>query len=103
MGRLETSEGFEWDDGNATKNWDKHRVSRAEREEVFFNVPIILGDDIRRSDAEKRFYVFGRTTAGRPLFISFTTRGGMIRVISARDMDKRERMDYEKAKKDSDF
>ncbi len=32
--------GFEWDDGSATKNWDRHHVSNSECEEVFFLAPL---------------------------------------------------------------
>ena len=101
MDKTADAEGFEWDDGNLSKNWEKHRVTTAECEEVFFSIPLIVRDDEKHSAAEKRFYAFGCTVSGRRLFVSFTMRGGKIRVISARDMDMRERMGYEKAKKDS--
>jgi uncharacterized DUF497 family protein len=89
--------GFEWDDGNRDKNWDKHQVSNGECEEVFFNLPLLLKPDPIHSQAEDRYYVLGQTNAGRRLFISFTIRGENIRVISAREMSKRERNYYEQA------
>ncbi len=87
--------GFDWDENNREKNWDKHRVSAGECEEVFFNIPLLLEDDSVHSQKEPRYYVLGHTIAGRRLFIAFTIRGEKIRVISARDMSQRERSIYE--------
>jgi uncharacterized DUF497 family protein len=89
--------GFEWDEGNQDKNREKHQVSNGECEEVFFNLPLLLEPDPTHSQSESRYYVLGQTNAGRRLFIAFTVRGGNIRVISARDMSKRERNFYEQA------
>ena len=89
--------GFDWDDGNRDKNWEKHQVSNRECEEVFFNLPLLLKPDPNHSQSEARYYVLGQTNEGRRLFISFTIRGENIRVISARDMSKRERNFYEQA------
>ena len=89
--------GFEWDDGNRDKNWEKHQVSNSECEEVFFNLPLLLQPDKSHSQSEARYYVLGQTNAGRRLFIVFTIREKKVRVISARDMSRRERMIYEQA------
>jgi uncharacterized protein len=89
--------GFEWDDGNRDKNWKKHQVSNGECEEVLFNLPLLLEPDPTHSQSEARYYVLGQTNAGRRLFVSFTVRGESIRVISARDMSRRERNFYEQA------
>jgi uncharacterized DUF497 family protein len=86
--------GFEWDDHNSRKNWDKHRVEMRECEEVFFNSPILVKEDLKHSQQEPRFYCLGRTGAGRLLFLVFAFRGKLIRVISARDMSRKEREDY---------
>ena len=88
--------GFEWDKGNARKN-DKHGVSAAEAEQVFFNQPLLLLDDTKHSQAEPRFHALGKSHAGRLLHITFTLRGdaSKIRVISARDMHRKERSIYE--------
>lgn len=94
---LSSVTGFEWDDGNRDKNWEKHQVSNSDCEEVFFNLPLLLHPDQTHSQAEERYYVLGQTNEGRRLFISFTIRGENIRVISARDMSKRERNFYEQA------
>jgi uncharacterized DUF497 family protein len=87
--------GFDWDMGNRDKNWEKHQVSISECEEVFFNLPLLLQPDETHSTAETRSYVLGQSNAGRRLFIVFTIRNEKIRVISARDMNKRERTIYE--------
>jgi hypothetical protein len=87
--------GFEWDEGNLTKNWEKHQVSALECEQAFFNRPLIALPDERHSDSEARFYALGQTDTGRRLFIVFTARANAIRVISARDMSRRERKIYE--------
>lgn len=89
--------GFDWDDGNRDKNWEKHQVSNRECEEVFFNIPLLLQPDPIHSKTEIRYYLLGQTNAGRRLFVSFTIRGENIHVISARDMSKRERTFYEQA------
>lgn len=87
--------GFQWDSANADKSWHRHGVSRAECEEVFFNQPILLYEDVKHSHSELRNYVLGKTEASRKLFIVFTIREGLIRIISARDMSKKERYIYE--------
>ncbi len=90
--------GFEWDEGNARKN-EKHGVSMAEAEQVFFNAPLLVLEDLEHSSREPRFHALGVTVDGRRLHITFTLRhaGEKIRVISARDMHRKERVIYEKA------
>lgn len=87
---------FDWDEGNARKN-EKHGVSMAEAEQVFFNEPLLLIADMKHSQKESRFHVLGKTDEERMLHITFTLRnaGERIRVISARDMHKKERTIYE--------
>lgn len=87
--------GFDWDEGNLLKNWEKHRVSAPECEQVFFNRPLLAEPDEKHAGAEARFYALGQTDGGRMLFVVFTLRGGLIRVISARNMNRRERKEYE--------
>ncbi len=91
--------GFDWDKENLAKNWEKHRVGFWECEEIFFNQPLLLADDTRHSGDERRFYALGKTDAERPLFLAFTVRGRLIRVISARDMSRKERKAHRNAKK----
>ena len=95
---LEVIAGFDWDKGNARKN-DKHGVSMAEAEQVFFNVPLLLLEDFAHSRTEARLHALGKTDDSRLLHISFTLRQGgtMIRIISARDMHRKERVIYGQA------
>jgi uncharacterized DUF497 family protein len=94
--QLSQATGFEWDAGNLEKNWRKHQVTAAECEQVFFNQPLIAAPDVAHSGQEARFYLLGQTDAGRLLFVVFTLRSTLIRVISARDMSRKERKVYEK-------
>ena len=89
--------GFEWDEGNAGENWELHEVSRGEAEETFFNRPLIVAPDAGHSRREVRFAALGRTEEGRRLSVVFTLRRTLIRVISARDMSRRERRIYGQA------
>jgi uncharacterized protein len=89
--RLAGCEGFEWDTGNSEKIWARHRVTPGECEELFFNRPTVVGEDEKHSAREERFYALGQTDAGRLLFVVFTVRSRLIRVISARDMSRKER------------
>ena len=84
-------EGFDWDEGNLLKNWEKHGVSASECEQIFFNNPLIAGLDEKHSGKESRHYALGITDAKRRLFIAFTVRNRLIRIISARDMSRKER------------
>ena len=90
--------GFEWDDGNARKN-EQHGVSTAEAEQVLFNSPLLIVPDAKHSETEPRFHALGKTHEGRRLHLSFTLRDAdrLIRVISARDMHRKERAIYEQA------
>jgi hypothetical protein len=92
--KLSECTGFEWDEGNWDKNWIRHRVSRPECEQVFFNAPLVVGDDPKHSQQEDRYFGLGQTDAGRELFVVFTVRSRTIRVISARDMNRTERRIY---------
>ena len=90
--------GFDWDEGNVEKNWGRHRVPFWEAEEVFFNEPLVVSPDRRHSTIEVRHLVLGQTDSGRRLFISLTIRGSLIRIISARDMSRKEEQIYEQGK-----
>jgi uncharacterized DUF497 family protein len=89
---------FEWDQGNARKN-EKHGASMAEAEQVFFNTPLLVLEDMRHSRRELRFHALGKTNKVRLLHMTFTLRHAdeKIRVISARDMHRKERAIYEQA------
>lgn len=93
---------FEWDKGNIQKNVDKHWVGVQESEEVFSNEPFIITEDTKHStDDEQRFKALGQTKVNRKLFVSFTIRVNKIRVISIRDMSRREEAIYEAIEKNS--
>jgi uncharacterized protein len=94
MGPFEKITGFEWDKGNEQKNV-KHGVTPAEAEQIFLNEPLIVLDDLKHSDTEQRYHALGQTVEGRLLHITFTIRTTLIRVISARNMHRKERAIYE--------
>lgn len=88
--------GFDWGEGNLVKNAGKHGVSVGEAEQMFWNRPLIVAGDAAHSGTERRFFALGRSDAGRMLFAVFTLRaaGALIRVISVRDMSRKERRAY---------
>lgn len=95
-------DGFQWDAANRDKNWKLHKVLPGEIEEVFINSPLFFYRDFKHSEKEQRILALGKTYDGRKLSIVFTIRGNHIRPISARDMSKKERINYEETiKKDS--
>src|SRR4030065_881513 len=96
--------GFQWDRSNSNKNLLKHNVQNWECEQVFFNKPLLVLENPEHSVAEKRWAAFGKTDSGRLLVVIFTKRANLLRVISARDMNGKERRFYEEnEKKNSEF
>ena len=95
--------GFDWDDGNSRKNADKHGVNQSEAEAVFFNEPLLVLEDKKHSHEEHRFHALGQTDDARLVHVTFTLRScnSLIRVISARDMHRKERVAYEQHKRNS--
>jgi len=87
--------GFQWNEANINKNLLKHNVENWECEQIFFNEPLIILDDPTHSLSEKRWAAFGKTDTDRLLTVIFTRRGKLLRVISARDMNRKERKYYE--------
>ena len=103
---LEQCIGFDWDDTNAQKNWDRHHVTPQEAEDVFFNEPLIVEPlivrgDPRHSGTERRYYALGRRSRERPLFVAFMIRRKLIRVISVRDMNRSEAETYRRHEKNA--
>ena len=92
---LDQCSGFDWDAANTEKIWKRHRIAAGECEQVFRNVPLVVADDVKHSGPERRYYALGRTDTGKIMFIVFTLREPLIRVISARRANKRERKEYE--------
>ncbi len=93
---METCIGFDWDDSNIQKNWERHQVTPEEAEDIFFHEPLVVRSDVRHSQGENRYYALGQTSRGRRLFVAFTIRRKLIRVISIRDMNRKEQEDYKK-------
>jgi hypothetical protein len=87
---------FDWDEGNLDKNWEKHRVINTECEEIFFDENKRILKDKMHSDTEERYIILGKTKEERLLYLVFTIRNDKVRVISARDINKKERRLYEK-------
>ena len=87
---------FDWNAGNAGKN-KKHGVEDWECEEVFFDQRKVLLKDAIHSANEDRFILLGTTKHDRLLYLVFTVRRRKVRIISARDINKKERYLYEKA------
>lgn len=88
---------FDWDKGNVGKNWIKHGVTDQESEEPFFDPRRKIFKDQIHSGREERFAVIGKTKQERLLITTFTVRQSRIRVISSRDVNKKEKPLYEKA------
>ena len=91
---LENCTGFDWDEANINKNLERHQVTPEEAEDAFFHQPLVVRSDVAHSKAEKRYYALGQTGASRLLFIVFTVRRNLIRVISARAMNRNETKIY---------
>lgn len=87
---------FDWNEGNKFKNWEKHKVDFRECEEVFFNEPLKIYQDIKHSQIENRYIALGISNEQRKLFLVFTVKNKKIRVISARDQNRKDRRIYEK-------
>jgi len=88
--------GFDWDEANIQKNWERHQVTPEEAEDVFFHEPLVVRSDARHSQTEKRFYALGKTSKERRLFVAFAIRRAQIRVISVRDMNRNEAAAYQR-------
>ncbi len=100
---LTECEGFDWDAGNSDKSWRRHRVSDSECEELFLNQPLVVRQDQSHSRGEVRYYyALGQTDRGRRLFVAFTIRRKLIRVISARDANRNELRIYEAHEKNEE-
>jgi len=98
---LENCTGFDWDDSNTNKNWERHQVAPEEAEDIFFHEPLVVRSDVRHSKTEKRYYALGQTGFNRRLFVAFTIRRNLIRVISARDMNRNEMETYKRYEENS--
>ena len=86
---------FEWDPVKARMNLRKHGVAFKEAATVFKDPLSITIYDPDHSEEEERSILFGSSAAGRLLMVAHTDRGDRIRIISARELTRRERRAYE--------
>jgi uncharacterized DUF497 family protein len=80
--------GFQWDSDNKRRPGKDLDVTQFEAEQVFFNQPLMVLDDVNHCQEEARFHALGKTDSARFLHVTFTLRSAdtLIRVISARDI-----------------
>jgi uncharacterized DUF497 family protein len=88
---------FQWDPRKGTQNERKHAVSFSEAATVFRDPNAQLFDDDDHSQVEHREIIIGYSDRNRLLVVSFVERDDVIRVISARKVDRGEHENYEKA------
>ena len=86
---------FEWDEEKASANLEKHGVSFEEAQTVFDDPLYVDFYDPEHSYEEHRYIILGESHQGRLLLVSYTERGGVIRLISSRETTPAERRDYE--------
>ena len=91
--------GFEWDQGNIDKSYQKHGITTKDAEEVFLDKGIQIKRDFKHHEAEERFIAIGKNLKSKILFVIFTMRYSKIRIISARTANKKERRMYEEKTK----
>ena len=90
--------GFEWDKGNIDKSYKKHGINPNETEEIFLDENVKIEKDVKHQQQEERFIAIGKTTEEKLLFVIFTIRIDMIRIISGRKANKKEGEVYQKGK-----
>ncbi len=86
---------FAWDPAKATHNLSKHGVSFSEAGTIFDDPLAITYEDPDHSSEEDRFVTYGLSNRNRLLVVSHTPRAGLTRIISARQVTRRERSLYE--------
>ena len=88
--------GFEWDEWNIGKSYKKHGIRPKETEEIFLDKDVQIETDIKHQEQEERYVAIGKTFEDKILFVVFTLRSNVIRIISGRRANKKERRLYEK-------
>jgi uncharacterized DUF497 family protein len=86
---------FEWDQEKAQSNRDKHRVSFEAAQTVFDDPLYVDFYDPDHSETENRYIIIGTSSVGNILLVSYTERGDIIRIISARQVTKQELKAYQ--------
>ena len=91
---------WEWDDAKDATNTEKHGISFAEALQVFTDTDGIEKEDLAHSSrTEQRLWRTGKMKSGRIITVVYTRSGDRLRLISAQER-RRERREYEKAKKE---
>ena len=86
---------FTWDKNKAVANLSKHGVSFDEASTVFEDILYVDFYDPDHSYNEHRYVIIGQSKHGRLLIVSYTERGDVIRLISARETTRGEKQTYE--------
>lgn len=86
---------FEWNPRKADINLRKHRVSFVEAATVFGDDLAITVPDPDHSIDEERYITIGWSNRHRLLMVAHADRGNRIRIISARELTRREQKAYE--------
>ena len=90
---MEDTDNFEWDDNKAARNYTKHGVTFYQAIKAFHDHLAIEEIDERWDYGEERINLIGMCD-GVILHVTYTERGGSIRIISARKAKKHEQDDY---------
>ena len=89
---------FDWDARKSAANKRKHGVSFEEARTVFYDDRALLIEDPDEDDEEDRFVLLGISAALRMLVVChcYREKDSLIRIISARKANRKEREDYDK-------
>lgn len=88
---------FTWDPAKAAANLRKHGISFMEASTAFADPLSITIPDPDHSAGEERFVLIGRSDRQHLVVVAHVERGDLIRIISARPANRRERKTYEEA------
>ncbi len=88
---------FQWDNDKNATNIAKHGIDFMQAAPVFEDTNAIIMQDTRHGYDKERYQIIGVTNPLGIVFVVFTERDGdIIRIISARKADKREKRFYQK-------
>lgn len=87
--------GFEWDNDKSETNASKHKITFFETVTVFADPYLLLAEDTKHSQSERRKWAIGELENAGVLVVVFTRRCGNIRLISARPASRKERKSYD--------
>jgi len=85
---------FEWDEGKARRNLQKHGLSFEEAVTAFGDPRSLTTPDPDHSASEERFILLGKSQQGRIVVVVHVERGENLRIISARPASRKERTQY---------